>query len=211
VEVQLNTLYVVTTGAAVRRDGRTPQVVVERQTRLTVPIHQLESVAAFGGVHVTPPAMGLCAEAGVAVNFLTEAGRLVARVDAPGSGNVLLRREQFRKADDPAARARCAVAGKIQNARNLLLRAGREAAAGGDRDALVAAAAELGNDLPPLADEADADAVRGREGDAARAYFGAFGAMVRANRAEFAPNGRTRPPPLDRMNTLLSFLYALLT
>ena len=69
-------VYVVTRGAAVRRDGLTLQVVVERQTRLTVPIHQLESVAAFGGVHVTPPAMGLCAEAGVAVNFLTEAGRL---------------------------------------------------------------------------------------------------------------------------------------
>ena len=213
-DVQLNTLYVVTRGAAVRRDGLTLQVVVERQTRLTVPVHQLESVAAFGGVHVTPPAMGLCAEAGVAVNFLTEAGRLVARVDAPMSGNVLLRRAQFRRADDPAARAavaRCAVAGKVQNARYLLLRAGREAVGPADRDALGAAAAALAADLPGLEAEADVDAVRGREGDAARAYFGAFGAMVRADRAAFTPAGRTRRPPLDRMNALLSFLYALLT
>jgi CRISPR-associated protein Cas1 len=103
------------------------------------------------------------------------------------------------------------VAGQIQNARNLLLRAGRETADPADRDALGVAAAALGNDLPPLEDEADADGVRGREGDAARAYFGAFGAMVRANRAAFTPNGRSRRPPLDRMNALLSFLYALLT
>src|SRR5881398_749878 len=116
--MQLNTLYVVTRGAVVRRDHLTLRVEVERQVRLSVPIHQLESVAAFGGVHVTPGAMALCAENGAAVNFLTDSGRLLARVDAPGSGNVLLRREQFRKADDELARAtvsRCVVAGKVQN------------------------------------------------------------------------------------------------
>jgi CRISP-associated protein Cas1 len=182
--------------------------------RLTVPIHQLESVAAFGGIHVTPSAMGLCAEHGVAVNFLSEVGRLIARVDAPSSGNVLLRREQFRRADDPAARAsvaRCAVAGKLQNTRNLLLRAGREADGVEDQQVLAVTAGHLANAIPLLEADTDADIVRGREGDAARVYFGAFGAMVRANREEFTPNGRTRRPPLDRMNSLLSFLYGLLT
>src|SRR5688500_521794 len=77
VEVQLNTLYVVTRGAVLRRDHLTIQVVVENQVRLTVPVHQLESVAAFGGVRVTPPVMGLCADRGVAVSFLSEAGRLL--------------------------------------------------------------------------------------------------------------------------------------
>ena len=212
-DVQLNTLYVVTRGATVRRDGLTLQVVVEQEVRLSVPIHQLESVAAFGGVHVTPPAMNLCAEHGVAVAFLTEAGRLVARVDAPSSGNVLLRRTQYRLADNPAARAavaRCVVAGKVQNARNLLLRAGRESADPADQAALSAAAGRLADALPPLETEADVDSARGREGDAARVYFDAFGAMVRVNRPEFAPNGRTRRPPLDRMNALLSFAYGLL-
>lgn len=212
-EVQLNTLYVVTRAATVRRDHLTLQVVVEKAVRLTVPVHQLESVAVFGGVHVTPSAMGLCAEHGVAVNFLTESGRLVARVDAPSSGNVLLRREQFRKADDPAARgavSRCVVAGKLQNCRNLLLRAGRESADAADQSAVGHAAGHLANVIPALESDTDADTVRGREGDAARAYFGAFGAMVRANRAEFTPAGRTRRPPLDRMNALLSFLYGLL-
>ena len=213
-DVQLNALYVVSRGATVRRDHLTLRVEVDRQVRIAVPIHQLESVAAFGGVHVTPGAMGLCAEHGVAVNFLTEAGRLVARVEAPASGNVLLRREQYRRADDPAARAavsRCVVAGKLHNCRNLLLRAGRESADAADQDAVAAAAGRLADAIPRLADEADADTVRGREGDAARVYFGAFGAMIRAGRAEFTPNGRTRRPPLDRMNALLSFLYGLLT
>ena len=213
-DVQLNTLYVVTRGATVRRDHLTLQVVVEHQTRLTVPIHQLESVAAFGGVHVTPGAMGLCAENGVAVNFLTESGRLVARVDAPSSGNVLLRREQFRRADDPVARgrvSRCLIAGKLHNCRNLLLRAGRETGDATDQTALSGAAGHLAGVIPNLEADTDADTVRGREGDAARVYFAAFGSMVRVGRVEFAPSGRTRRPPLDRMNALLSFLYALLT
>src|SRR4051794_41982629 len=91
-DVQLNTLYVVTRGASLRRDHLTVRVEVERQGRLSVPVHQLEAVAAFGGVHVTPAVMALCAERGVAVNFLTEAGRLVSRGGAPGAGNVLGRR-----------------------------------------------------------------------------------------------------------------------
>src|SRR5438128_2158440 len=100
-EILLNTLYVVTRGASVRRDHLTLEVYVEKQKRLAVPIHQLEGVAVFGMVHVTPGALQLCGEHGVAVNFLTESGRLLSRVDAPGSGNVLLRRTQFRWADLP--------------------------------------------------------------------------------------------------------------
>jgi CRISPR-associated protein Cas1 len=212
-EVQLNTLYVMTRKATLRRDHLTIRVEVERQTRLTVPIHQLESVAVFGGIHVTPAVMGLCAERGVAVNFLTESGRLLSRVDAPASGNVLVRREQYRRADQDDRRAevsRWVVAGKIQNCRNLLLRAGREAATEAARQGLQAAAGRLADALPLLAAAPSADSARGHEGDAARNYFGAFGEMVRQNQQAFRPAGRTRRPPLDRMNALLSFLYGLL-
>ena len=212
-EVQLNTLYVVTRKATVRRDHLTVRVEVERQTRLAVPIHQLEAVNVFGGVHVTPSAMALCAERGVSVSFLTESGALLSRVDAPASGNVLVRREQYRRADDPSRRAevaRALIAGKIHNCRNLLLRSAREAASEGDREALGRAAGRLGDAIPPLGQAADADAARGHEGDAARVYFEAFPTMVRQRREEFRLNGRTRRPPLDRMNALLSFLYALL-
>jgi len=213
VDVQLNTLFIITRGATVRRDHLTLKVVVEKQTKLTIPIHQLDGLAAFGGVHVTPSAMALCAEHSVAVSFLTESGRLLARVDAPGSGNVLLRREQFRAADDEvkrAAIARAIVAGKIHNTRNLLLRSAREATAPEDQQPLTAAAGRLGDSLPNLGAAADTDSARGYEGDAARNYFEVFRHMVRQNRESFTPNGRTRRPPLDRMNALLSFLYGLL-
>ncbi len=212
-DVQLNTLFVVTRGATVRRDHLTLEVVVDKRTKLTVPIHQLDGLAAFGGVHVTPSAMALCAENNVAVSFLTESGRLLARVDAPGSGNVLLRREQFRAADDGAKRAaisKAVVAGKIHNARNLLLRSARESNDPADQQALDAAAARLAGSLPNVGAAADTDSVRGYEGDAARVYFDVFRHLIRQNREAFTPNGRTRRPPLDRMNALLSFLYGLL-
>jgi CRISPR-associated protein Cas1 len=213
VEVQLNTLYVVTRGASLRRDHLTVRVEVERQTRLVVPVGQLEAVAVFGGVHVTPAVMALCAERGVAVAFLTESGRLLCRVDAPSSGNVLVRREQYRWADRPEQRAevsRRLVAGKVHNARNLLLRAARETDRAEDQAALAAAAARLADALPALGQATDVDSVRGHEGDAARVYFEAFPSLVRQNRDAFRPNGRTRRPPLDPMNALLSFLYGLL-
>jgi CRISPR-associated protein Cas1 len=212
-DVQLNTLYVVTRAATLRRDHLTVRVEVERQVRLSVPIHQLESVAVFGGVHVTPAVMALCAEHGVAVNFLSESGRLLCRVDAPCSGNVLVRREQYRRADQPERRtevARGVVAGKVHNARNLLLRAARETEVAEDQTVLSAAAARLADTLPALGRAADVDSVRGYEGDAARVYFDTFPALVRQNRDVFRPNGRTRRPPLDPMNALLSFLYGLL-
>ena len=212
-EVQLNTLFIITRGASVRRDHLTLKVVVEKQTKLTIPIHQLDGVAVFGGIHVTPSAMALCAEHGVAVSYLTESGRLLARVDAPGAGNVLLRREQFRAADDEGKRAAIAkafVAGKIHNTRNLLLRAAREASSPADQQPLATAAARLGDSLPHVATAADTDSVRGYEGDAARVYFDAFNHLVRQPGDAFTLRGRSRRPPLDRMNALLSFLYGLL-
>jgi CRISPR-associated protein Cas1 len=165
-EVQLNTLYVVTQGACLRRDHLTVKVVVEKQTRLVVPIHHLDSVAVFGNVHVSPGLLSLCAENGVAVTFLTESGRLLSRVDAPGSGNVLLRRTQFRWADLPdccVGVARAIVAGKLHNSRNLLLRAGRETDAPDDQAALQTAAGQLAEAIRVLPAASNTDAVRGHE------------------------------------------------
>ncbi len=212
-EVLLNTLYVVTRGSVLRRDHLTVEVLVERKKRLAIPIHQLESIAVFGGVHVTPSLMALCAEQGVAVNYLTDSGRLRARVDAPFSGNVLLRREQFRRADDPVAICRIAssiVAGKVHNCRNLLLRASRESNVSADQNQLQSAASLMAETILKLPLTADVQAVRGHEGDAARSYFEVFSTMVRQERAVFSPRGRSRRPPLDPMNSLLSFLYGLL-
>lgn len=214
-DLQLNTLYVFTPGSYLHRDHRNVVVEVEKQVRAAIPIHHLDAVAVFTHAMVSPGLMELCVENGVALTYLSESGRVVARIDAPRSGNVLLRREQFRRADRPEDCARLArhfVAGKLQNARNVLLRAGRDADEADDPAALRRAASLIGQHVEALPQAADLDAIRGHEGDAARVYFGAFPGLIRpARRAEFPMNGRSRRPPLDRVNALLSFTYALMT
>lgn len=211
--VRLNTLYVLTEGAYLHRDHLCLIVEVERERKLSVPIHHVSSVALFGSVMASPGAMELCADAGVALTFLSTAGRLVARVDAPGSGNVLLRREQHRQADQPAACAKLAkqfVAGKVRNARQVIQRAARESDVAEDTARLDAASHRLVRTLGALEPATDCDVIRGHEGDAARAYFDVFSAMVRQGRETFAMQQRNRRPPLDPVNALLSFVYALL-
>jgi CRISPR-associated protein Cas1 len=156
--------------------------------------------------------MGLCWEHGVAVNFLSENGYFQARVTGVADTSVTLRRTQFRAADDPvksAAIARQIVAGKIQNARNSLLRAGRETG-NADEQARVAAATDaLARSLRELETIRDLEAVRGSEGIAAQIYFAVFTLLLKQQRDEFVFTTRTRRPPRDRINCLLSFLYAL--
>lgn len=212
-EILQNTLYVMTQGAYLHRDHLALQVKIDGEIRLAVPLHNLQAVSLFGNVMVSPGAMQLCAEAGISMTFLSETGRLLARVDGPVSGNVLLRRKQFRQADDASACAafgRGFVAGKIQNCRTNLLRAARDNAGDKDQELLRWAAEELASSIRRLAFTHSLDEIRGTEGNAARVYFGAFGSMIRADRENFTPNGRTRRPPLDRCNALLSFVYALL-
>jgi CRISPR-associated protein Cas1 len=208
-----NTLFITTQGAYVGRNHQTIEVKVERVVRLTVPLHHLEGVVCFGRVGVSSAVYALCQEHGLMVSFLTEHGRFLARVSGPTQGNVLLRREQYRRADDPAAAlalARPMVAAKIQNARNLLLRAAREAEDASRAEAARGTANQMAGLLIEVAKAQDLDVLRGVEGAAARAYFEAFGAMVRQQADVFEMKGRTRRPPLDPLNSLLSFLYALL-
>ena len=212
-EVQQNVLYVMTQGAYLHRDHLALQVQVEKQVRLAVPIHNVQAVALFGNVMVSPAAMQLCAENSTSITFLSESGRMMARVDAPVSGNVLLRREQFRQADQPErslAHARCIVAGKLQNCRANLLRSARDHSAPDDQEALRRAARDIAAGQRRLPQCQTTDEVRGTEGNAARTYFGVFGKMIRQDRDSFALQGRSRRPPLDRGNALLSYLYALL-
>jgi len=213
VDVQLNTLYVFTPGSYLRRDHRTVVVEVEKEKKLALPIHNLDAIAAFGRVMISPGLIELCVESGVAVTYLSESGRLIGRVDAPRSGNVLLRREQFRRADLPEAcvpLARSFVAGKVHNARNALLRAARESDSAEDVAVMNVAAARMAESVEGLPSASTLDEVRGREGDSARCYFAAFPRMVRQGRGEFAMDGRSRRPPLDPVNAMLSFTYALM-
>jgi CRISPR-associated protein Cas1 len=209
----LNTLYVTTQGAYLAREGETVLVRVDGETKLRVPIHTLSSVVCFGQVSCSPPLMGLCAERNVGISFLSERGRFWARVEGPVSGNVLLRREQYRRADDPVASAKLAramVVAKIANCRTVILRAARERPEGEGAPELTDAAEHLAQQLRSLEEPMSLDTVRGKEGDAARMYFGVFDHLITAQREDFFFRERSRRPPLDNMNALLSFLYTLL-
>ena len=209
----LNTLYVTSQGAQLLLEHDTVRVVAEGETLARLPLARLPAIAVFGRVAVTTPLIHRCAEDGRGVVWLTRRGRFRARLTGGALGNVLLRRAQHRTLDDPArtlALARQFAAGKVQNARMLLMRAARDGVGEEDGRELRASARLLGDILGGLPDAADLDALRGAEGAAARAYFAAFGRMVRAGGPAFAPDGRSRRPPRERANALLSFLYALL-
>jgi len=209
----LNTLFVTTQGTYLARDGENILVRVERQTRLRLPVHNLGGVTCFGRVMCSPPMLGLCGERGVHVTFLSAYGKFLARMVGPVSGNVLLRREQYRRADDPTASAelaRAMITGKLANARTVLQRGIRDRPDSPGAEALRRAANETGNSIDALKAGISLDAVRGHEGDGSRVYFAAVNHLLSDGLADFEFRGRSRRPPLDNMNSLLSFLYSLL-
>ena len=208
----LNTLFVTTQGAYLAKDGETVAVRIDGETALRVPLHTLDSIVCFGNVGCSPFLMGSCGERNVGLSFLSENGRFLARVQGPVSGNVLLRREQYRRADDPAFSASVATAcvlGKVANSRTALLRARRDHGEKIDTEALQEAINHLGTAIRRLQGGLELDEVRGVEGDAARAYFGALDHLIVRDKEHFFMRQRSRRPPLDRLNCLLSFLYTL--
>jgi CRISPR-associated protein Cas1 len=208
----LNTLFVTTQGAYLAKDGETVAVKVDQEVRLRIPIHTIGGIVCFGNVSASPFLMGFCAQNGVGLSFLTEYGRFLARVQGPVSGNVLLRRAQYRKADDPefsAEMARSFVTGKIANCRTVLQRALRDHADKIDVPLVEKASGHLYQHLEMLQKNLDLDAVRGHEGDAAHVYFGVFDQLIVAQKEAFSFHERNRRPPLDNVNCLLSFIYTL--
>jgi len=209
----LNVLYVQTQGAFLHLDSETVRVEVERETVLRAPLLRLGGIVMFGQVSISPFLVHRCAEDGRSLVWLGRNGRFKARVEGPTRGNVLLRRAQHLALSHPEWPSRIArqiVAGKIQNSRQILLRAARESDNESDQSPLKEAAARLAMILPRLKASNDLNEIRGAEGDAARTYFGVFGHMIRGDRAHLGPEGRTRRPPRDPVNAILSFLYALL-
>lgn len=209
----LNTLYVMTPNAYVHLENDTLRIEVEREKKMQVPLHHIGSIVCYGDVMMSPGAMHRCAEDGRAVVLLDRNGRFKARVEGPVSGNILLRQAQFKKADDEVFAldtAKAVVAGKLRNARQVLLRGARESANESDQQAISAAAESLANSVRHVSVANDLDALRGIEGDAAKNYFGAISYLVRLDQREiFRLNGRSRRPPLDRFNALISFIYAV--
>jgi CRISPR-associated protein Cas1 len=209
----LNTLYITTADTYLHLDNDTLRVEVAHETRLRVPLHHLSSVVSFGHAGISAPLMHRLAEDGVALVLLDNNGRFKARLEGAVSGNVLLRQAQFQRLADPAFTldmARASVAGKIKNTRQVLQRGAREAKAEEEARVLTRLADDLAASLRALPGVSSLDALRGVEGEAARQYFSGLNLLVRADQREpFAMNGRTRRPPRDRFNAMLSFLYSL--
>ncbi len=209
-----NTLYMTLEGAYLHKDGEAITVRKDREKVAQFPLHAIGEIVCFGfDIGVSPQLTEHCAREGVTVSYLNGNGRFMARLTGPVHGNVLLRREQYRIADSQPRSleiARCFVAAKIQNQRATLLRFSRNHQESSRLAEIESILLRMENCLI-MARKTDAiDSLRGIEGDAAEAYFSVFDAMILVSGAEFRFHNRSRRPPLDRINALLSFVYSIL-
>jgi CRISP-associated protein Cas1 len=211
----LNTLYITTPQAYAHLENDTLRIDVEREKKLAVPLHHLGSVVCFGNIMVSPALMHRLAEEGKSLVLLDSNGRFKARLEGPTSGNVLLRQAQHKAVGESAqtlALARSFIAGKLKNSRQILLRGARENVDVAEQETLKRVGENLNASLRALANANDLDTMRGVEGEAARGYFGALNLLVKKDaREHFQMDGRSKRPPRDRMNALLSFLYSMIT
>ncbi len=208
-----NTLYVMTPNAYAHLENATLRIDVEHEKKLQVPLHHLGGLVCFGNVMVSPALMHRLADEGKSLVLLDNSGRFKARLEGAVSGNILLRQVHHRVACEPAFTlnfARAVVAGKLRNSRTNVQRGAREADNPEEAEKLTRTANNLAASLRFAATASNLDELRGVEGEAARGYFSALNLIVKPQaRASFVLNGRTRRPPLDRFNALLSFLYAM--
>ena len=210
----LNTLFVFTQGAYLKKDQETVVVRIERKDRLRMPLINLGSIVCFGRITCSPFLLGATAQKGIAVSMMTEQGRFLAAVNGFTPGNVLLRREQYRRADQQAASAeiaRSCIIGKLANYRTVLRRAVRDQAASDGTLRLEQIGNRMDMLLKSLGAPLNLDQLRGIEGAASSDYFSVFNDLIVSQKDEFIFSGRNRRPPLDRVNAMLSFGYAMLT
>mgnify|MGYP000890505498 CR=1 FL=1 len=209
----LNTLFVTSEDAYLSLDGENVVVNREKQVIARYPLHNLLNIVSFSYAGASPALMGACAEREVALAFCTHRGKFLARATGEGNGNVLLRRTQYRAADDLTLSCRIArvmIFGKLYNARWSIERTCRDHGLRIDVQVLKGASAKLKELLPAILEESNLNSLRGLEGVGASTYFGVLDDMILNNKETFFFRARSRRPPLDAMNAMLSFAYSLL-
>lgn len=209
----LNTLFVNTENAYLALEGENVVVKQEDQKLGQYPLHILEGIYLFSYSGASPALMGKCAAMGINLAFMTPKGRFLARVNGEGNGNVLLRRTQYRKADDMEESSRIArnfIFGKVSNARHVVERTRRDHALRIDADRFMVVSEQMKGLLPQILEVTSLDKLRGLEGAAASIYFSVMDDMILQNKRDFFFHSRNRRPPLDNVNALLSFTYSLL-
>lgn len=208
----LNSVYLLTPDTYLSLDGENLVIHPLEGDDKRVPLHNIDSVTAFGSRGASPALLGKCAEYGIAFSFLSRSGRFLARTEGTVSGNVLLRREQYRRADDIAESMKIAgnmIAGKLFNSRYVLERAIRDHRMRLDAEKLGEKSEFLMNSVRRALECTAPDTLRGIEGEAAQVYFSVFNDLILQQNDVFEFTGRNRRPPLDRVNALLSFAYSI--
>ena len=209
----LNTLFVTLEDAYAALDGE--NIVVKQGDNVAgrFPLHILESIYLFSYAGASPALMGKCVQEGINLVFLTPRGRFLARASGESQGNVLLRRTQYRIADDPLQSCRIArnmIFGKLSNARQVLNRMRRDHAMSIDEEKFQNASEQLKAFMTQVLAETTLEELRGLEGAGATIYFRLFDDMILRNKESFFFQTRNRRPPLDNVNALLSFVYTML-
>jgi CRISPR-associated protein Cas1 len=209
----LNTLFVTLPDTYLSLDGENIVVRREEEVVARYPLHNLEAVCTFGYAGVSPALMGACAERQIGLTFMTRNGRFLARVIGEDRGNVVLRKEQYRISDDErrsAEMARNMIAGKLYNAKWLLERATRDHPLRVDVKRIKQAIASITESMNTARHVENLDVLRGLEGTAAVQYNSVFDDLILQQKEHFFFRGRSKRPPLDKVNALLSFAYTLL-
>lgn len=208
-----NTLFVTSEDIYLSLEGENVLANREKEVIARYPLHTLQTIVSFSYSGASPALMGACAQRGIGLAFCTPRGRFLARVCGESSGNVLLRREQYRIADDSQRSceiARNMIFGKLSNGASSIQRTLRDHAPRVADCGLEDAARKVKELLPLTLEVSDLEALRGLEGVGAAAYFGVFDHLLLNRKEDFFFHGRNRRPPLDRVNAMLSFAYSLL-
>ena len=209
----LNTLFVTSEDIYLSLEGENVLANREKEVIARYPLHTLQTIVSFSYSGASPALMGACAQRGIGLAFCTPRGRFLVRVCGESSGNVLLRREQYRIADDSQRSceiARNMIFGKLSNGASSIQRTLRDHAPRVADCGLEDAARKVKELLPLVLEVSDLEALRGLEGVGAAAYFGVFDHLLLNRKEDFFFHGRNRRPPLDRVNAMLSFAYSLL-
>ncbi len=209
----LNTLYITASDRYLSLDGENVIISQNNAEVGRIPLHNLDSIITFGYAGASPALMGKCAGNGISLAFMSRSGRFLARVEGASNGNVLLRREQYRIADDERslAIARTMIAAKLCNSRYVLERTVRDHGMRIDCESFKRKSAFLQEQIGKAMNAADKDSLRGIEGEGASLYFSVFDDMILQQKKDFYFHTRNKRPPLDNVNAMLSFVYTLTT
>ena len=210
----LNTLYVTSENSYLSLDGENIVILDEQKEIGRLPLHNLEGIVSFGYRGTSPALMGACAERNISLCYLTPQGKFLARISGKTKGNVVLRQQQYDSSRDAQISleiARSCILGKVYNARWVLERAVRDHSLQIEVDQVKKAAEFLRDSLKRIRGSESKEQLRGYEGEAASIYFGVLDQLILQQKKDFAFHGRSKRPPMDNVNALLSFVYTLLT